>query len=167
MRLYFKELSITIQGKLDFIMIQEKKNMIENIIIFSKELKKKLLTQTFGVLNPEDESFSDSLVKINEIAINLEKGIFNQRLDSGFASIIFAIKRLSIALVFKRELEEREINEWEKVAKEIISGFEKIYEPEKAVDDDIYNDFKNKIKEIINWHLKEESPIDKMKDALW
>ncbi len=141
--------------------------MVENIIIFSKELKEMLLAYTLGDLNPEDESFSVSLAKIKEIAINLEKGIFNQRLDGGFTSIIFAIKRLSVALVFKHELKEKEINEWENVAKEIISGFEKIYEPEKAIVDEMYNDFKNKIKEIINWHLKEESPIDKMKDALW
>jgi hypothetical protein len=140
--------------------------MIENVIIFSKEKNEKLLSYTFGETDPESEAFSDSLIKIRDIAIKLEKGIFNLDLDAGFASLIFAIKKLSIAIVFRQVLTEKEISEWEGIANEIISGFEKIYEYE-ITDFEIYIEYKNKIKEIVEWHLKEGSPIDKMKDALW
>ena len=140
--------------------------MIENVIIFSKEKNEMLLTYNFGDINPVSEAFSDSLTKIRDIAIKLEKGIFNLDLDGGFSSLILAIKRLSVALVFPQNLDEKEVSEWGNVANEIASGFEKIYEPEKT-NVDVLNEYKNNIKEIVEWHLKEESPIDKMKDALW
>lgn len=140
--------------------------MIENVIIFSKEKNEMLLTFNFGDTNPESEAFSDSLTKIRDIAIKLEKGIFNLDLDGGFSSLILAIKRLSVALVFPQNLDEKEISEWGNVANEIVSGFEKIYEREKT-NVEVLNEYKNNIKEIVEWHLKEGSPIDKMKDALW
>lgn len=139
--------------------------MIENAIIFSKEANKAIVTSAFGEVDPETEDFSDSLAKIREIAIKLEKGVFNLDLSAGLSAIIFAIQNISVALVFNESLDKRAIKEWEDVAKQIASGIDKIYDPKKA--DNEYSEYKKILDEIVEWHLKEESPIDKMKDALW
>ncbi len=139
--------------------------MIENAIIFSKEANKAIVTSTFGEVDPEKVDFSDSLAKIQEIAIKLEKGVFNLDLSAGLTAIIFAIQNISVALVFNESFEKRAIKEWEDVAKQIASGIDKIYDPmSKDIES---SELKKILDEIVEWHLKEESPIDKMKDALW
>jgi hypothetical protein len=139
--------------------------MIENAIIFSKEANEAIITSTFGEVNPDSEDFSNSLTKIREIAIKLEKGVFNLDLTSGLTAIIFANQDISVALVFSESLDKQAIKEWEDVAKEIANGINKIYDP-MNVDKD-YSEYKKTLDEIVDWYLKEESPIDKMKDALW
>ncbi|MCK5159884.1 MAG: hypothetical protein KAR08_12035, partial [Candidatus Heimdallarchaeota archaeon] len=93
------------------------------------------------------------------------KGVFNLDLSAGLTAIIFAIQSISVALVFNESLEKRAIKEWEDVAKQIASGIDKIYDPMSA--DIESSELKKILDEIVEWHLKEESPIDKMKDALW
>lgn len=139
--------------------------MIENAIIFTKEANQVLLTSTFGEVDPGMDDFSNSLAKIQEIAIKLEKGVFNLDLTAGLTAIIFAIQNISVALVFSESIDKRGIKEWEDVAKQIATGIDKIYDP-KSSDND-YSECKKVLDEIVEWHLKEESPIDKMKDALW
>jgi len=139
--------------------------MIESAIIFLKEANKVLVTSTFGKVDPEKDDFSDSLLKIQDMAIKLEKGVFNLDLTAGFAAIIFAFQDISVALVFNESLDKRAIKEWEDVAKQIATGISKIYDPKKAEKE--YSEYKKTLDEIVEWHLKEESPIDKMKDALW
>lgn len=138
--------------------------MLENVVIFSKESEEVILSTTHGGIDPTSESFADSLRKICEIAVKLDKGVFILDLDSGFTALILAIKNLSVSLVFNMEYEKKNQGSWENVAKEIISGFAKIFETKNETK---YLDFKNKINEIVEWQEKELSPLDKMKDALW
>ena len=139
--------------------------MIENAIVFSKETNMALLTSIYGEVDPKAEAFSDSFQKIQEIAIKLEKGVFSLDLSAGLTAIIFAIQNISVALVFNESLEKRALKEWEDVAKQVATGIDKIYDPKSADKED--SEYKKILDEIIEWHLKEESPIDKMKDALW
>ncbi|MHA1586218.1 MAG: hypothetical protein ACTSUW_02675 [Candidatus Heimdallarchaeota archaeon] len=139
--------------------------MIENAIIFTKEANQVLITSTFGEVDPGMDDFSNSLAKIQEIAIKLEKGVFNLDLAAELTAIIFAIQNISVALVFSESIDKRAIKEWEDVAKQIATGIDKIYDP-KSSDNDC-SECKKVLDEIVEWHLKEESPIDKMKDALW
>ncbi|MCE7744029.1 MAG: hypothetical protein GPJ52_02720 [Candidatus Heimdallarchaeota archaeon] len=139
--------------------------MIENAIIFTKEANQVLITSTFGEVDPGMDDFSNSLAKIQEIAIKLEKGVFNLDLAAELTAIIFAIQNISVALVFSESIDKRAIKEWEDVAKQIATGIDKIYDP-KSSDNDC-SECKKVLNEIVEWHLKEESPIDKMKDALW
>jgi len=139
--------------------------MIENAIIFTKEANQVLITSTFGRVDPGMNDFSNSLAKIQEIAIKLEKGVFNLDLAAELTAIIFAIQNISVALVFSESIDKRAIKEWEDVAKQIATGIDKIYDP-KSSDNDC-SECKKVLDEIVEWHLKEESPIDKMKDALW
>jgi len=140
--------------------------MIENAIIFSKKTGEVLLSSVYGKIDPTSDDFKSSLDKITEIAVKLEKGVFNLDLDTGQLTLIHATKSISIALVFIDVVESEELGAWEDVANEIASGFEKIYSPGNT-DHQIYYEFKKTLDEIINWRLKEQSPIDKMKDALW
>jgi len=139
--------------------------MIENAIIFTKEANQVLITSTFGEVDPGMDDFSNSLAKIQEIAIKLEKGVFNLDLAAELTAIIFAIQNISVALVFSESIDKRAIKEWEDVAKQIATGIDKIYDP-KSSDNDC-SECKKVLDEIVEWHLKEESPIDKMMDALW
>ncbi|MCG3252216.1 MAG: hypothetical protein KAX09_00090 [Candidatus Heimdallarchaeota archaeon] len=139
--------------------------MIENAIIFTKEANQVLITSTFGEVDPGMDDFSNSLAKIQEIAIKLEKGVFNLDLAAGLTAIIFAIQNISVALVFSESIDKRAIKEWEDVAKQIATGIDKIYDPMSSDND--CSECKKVLDEIVEWHLKEESPIDKMKDALW
>ncbi len=78
--------------------------------------------------------------------------------------MIVAIKNLSIAITFNDAVKEEVMNFWESVALEILKSFDKIYvtkEPAKILA------FKDTMDEIILWNLKEQSPIDKMKEAFW
>ncbi|MGC9781489.1 MAG: hypothetical protein HZR80_19780 [Candidatus Heimdallarchaeota archaeon] len=138
--------------------------MLENIVIFSKESKDVVLTAMYGELDPTTDTFADSLEKILEIAVKLDKGVFILDLDNNFIALILAIKDLSVSLVFNEEYEKKNQESWEKIAKEIINGFAKVFEI-KSVSK--YLEYKEKIDEIIEWHKKELSPLDKMKDALW
>lgn len=140
--------------------------MIETAIIFSKEDGELILSSIYGNVDPYSDDFENSLEKIKEIAIKLEKGVFNLDLDEGLVALILTSKRLAIALIFAQALDKKMINDWEKVAKEIINGFEKHFDP-KGMNKQKYSGFKETLDEIIDWQLKEESPIDKMKDALW
>ncbi len=139
--------------------------MIENAIIFTKEANQVLITSTFGEVDPGMDDFSNSLAKIQEIAIKLEKGVFNLDLAAELTAIIFAIQNISVALVFSESIDKRAIKEWEDVAKQIATGIDKIYDPMSSDND--CSECKKVLDEIVEWHLKEESPIDKMKDALW
>ncbi|NHJ83914.1 MAG: hypothetical protein FK734_00545 [Asgard group archaeon] len=138
--------------------------MLENAIIFSKDLARVVLTSTYGSVDPHTDDFANSLEKIQEIAVKLEKGLFTLDLDFKLTAMIFAFKNLSIALVFNEKFDKNLQDSWERVAKEIVSGFEKYYE---AKDESKFGEFKPKLDEIIKWQEKELSPIDKMKDALW
>ncbi|HUT80967.1 MAG TPA: hypothetical protein VMZ29_07170 [Candidatus Bathyarchaeia archaeon] len=138
--------------------------MLENAIIFSKDLAKVVLTSTYGSHDPHADSFANSLEKIQEIAVKLEKGLFTLDLDLNLTAMIVAIKNLSVALVFNEKFDKTLHESWEKVAKEIVNGFEKYYD---SKDESKYTEFKPKLDDIIKWHEKELSPIDKMKDALW
>ncbi|NHJ32062.1 MAG: hypothetical protein FK732_04295, partial [Asgard group archaeon] len=69
--------------------------MVENAIVFSKEANETILTSTYGEVNPDSDDFSSSLAKIKEIAIKLEKGVFNLDLTAGLTAIIFAIQNIS------------------------------------------------------------------------
>ncbi|NHK32534.1 MAG: hypothetical protein FK730_14365 [Asgard group archaeon] len=140
--------------------------MIETAIIFSKEIKDLVLTSTYGDIDPIDESFADYLEKIKEIAFKLEKGLFSLDLDKNLFAVIHAFRRLSIVFVFNQVLDKNMINAWEKVSKEINNDFDKIFDP-RNLDNEKYKDYKETLDKIIDWQLKEESPIDKMKDALW
>ena len=72
---------------------------------------------------------------------------------------------ITIGKVLVEQDEKRAIKEWEDVAKQIATGIDKIYDPTSVNNEE--SDYKKILDEIIEWHLKEESPIDKMKDALW
>ena len=139
--------------------------MIENAIVFSKEANTIIVTSTYGEVDPKADSFNDSLMKIQEIAIKLEKGVFNLDLSAGFSAIIFAIENISVVLVFNETLDKRVMKEWEDVAKQIATGIDRIYDSSNLKRSD--SEYKKILDDIIEWQLKEESPIDKMKDALW
>ena len=141
----------------------DRKTLIENAIIFSKETKEILLTHTFKNIKHDSEEFSDSLEEIKKIALKLEKGTFILDFDSGLSTLVYAIPKLSLSLTFNEQLYDKEKNEWISIAKEILEGFEKIYKSESQN----YFDYDKKLIEIIEWYLKEKSPVDKMKDALW
>ena len=138
--------------------------MIENAIIFSKETKEVLLSSIFGQINPEEDDFNASLEQIREIACKLEKGVFNLNLENNLTALIVGFKRISIALTFSEEISKKDFYSWENVAKEIGNGFDKILDTK---DENKYAEFKETLNEIVEWHKKEHSPIDKMKDALW
>ncbi|NHJ40416.1 MAG: hypothetical protein FK731_10325 [Asgard group archaeon] len=140
--------------------------MIENAIIFSKETGNIILSSTFGDAITDKIDFSISMEKIKDIAIKLEKGMFILDIDEELLALILTSKRLAVALIFNQKLDKKMISEWEKVAREIINGFEKIYDPHNP-DLHKYKTFKETMDGIIEWQLKEESPIDKMKEALW
>ena len=139
--------------------------MIENAMIFSKENGELLVSTTINYINPSAESFTESLNKIRDIATKLEKGIFNLELEDNLHAQIFAVKKTSIAFVFEGD-DKKTISQWESVAKEIAYNFDKDFEAfvdnyEKRME------FKESMQKIIEWHKKELSPVDKMKDALW
>ena len=54
----------------------DRKTLIENAVIFSKETEAILLTHTFGSVSHESEMFNESLEEIKKIAFKLEKGTF-------------------------------------------------------------------------------------------
>lgn len=137
--------------------------MIENAIIFSKETRAVLLAKTFGSTGYDSKEFHGSLEEIKHTAIKLEKGTFILDFDSGLTSLIYAVPKLSISLVFNKVLDQKEKGEWEGVAKEIIEGFSKIYDSESQN----YFEYDKTMTEIVEWYLKEKSPLDKMKEALW
>jgi hypothetical protein len=137
--------------------------LIENVIIFSKETQAVLLGSTFGKIGYDSEDFKVILDEIKKTAINLEKGTFISDYDNGLTALIQAIPNFSVALVFNRSLNQKEKNEWEDIAKEIVEGFQKIYDS----DSQNYFEFDKTLIEIVEWYLKEKSPLDKMKDALW
>ena len=137
--------------------------MIENVVIFSKETQAVLLGSTFGKIRYDAEDFQEILEEIKKTAINLEKGTFISDYDNGLTALIQAIPKLSVSLVFNRSLSQKEKNEWKDVANEIAEGFSKIY----SSDSQNYFEFDKTLIEIVEWYLKEKSPIDKMKDALW
>ena len=138
--------------------------MIENAIIFSKETKEVLISSIFEQIDPEGDDFSASLEQMREIACKLEKGVFNLNLDNDLTALIVGFKRISVALTFSEEISKKDLYSWENVAKEIGSGFDKIMDTK---DDKKYTEFKETLNDIVEWHKKEHSPIDKMKDALW
>jgi hypothetical protein len=140
--------------------------MIEAAIIFSKEIKDVVLTSSYGKLDPTSAEFASSLEKINEIALNQDKGLFDLDLGSNLIALVYTSNRLAVTLIFKQKLDKKMITEWENVAKEITTGFNRVYDPWK-VEDESYKDYKETMDKIIDWQLKESSPIDKMKDALW
>ncbi|MHA1818150.1 MAG: hypothetical protein ACTSUA_03320 [Candidatus Heimdallarchaeota archaeon] len=138
--------------------------MLEHAIIFSKESQSIILTSLYGEVDPKADAFKDSLEKIREIAVKLEKGVFKLDLANNGKTMIVAIKNLSIALTFNKIAKEELMNFWESVALEILKSFDKIYvtkDPAKILA------FKDTMDEIIQWNLKEQSPIDKMKEAFW
>jgi len=138
--------------------------MLEHAIIFSKESQSTVLTSVYGTVDPKTESFKDSLERIREIAVKLEKGVFKLEVANNLKTMIVAIKNLSIALTFNEKATEEAMAVWENVGLEIIKNFEKSYltkDPAKILA------FKDTMDEIITWNLKEQSPIDKLKDALW
>ena len=137
--------------------------MIENVVIFSKETQAVLLGSNFGNIKYDAEDFKVTLEEIKKTAINLEKGTFISDYDNGLSALIQAIPNLSVALVFNRSLNQKEKNEWQDVAKEIVEGFGKVYDSNSQN----YLEFDKTLIEIVEWYLKEKSPIDKMKDALW
>ncbi|MHA1187022.1 MAG: hypothetical protein ACTSSK_09145 [Candidatus Heimdallarchaeota archaeon] len=137
--------------------------MIENVVIFSKETQAVLMGSTFGDIKYDAEDFKGTLEEIKKTAINLEKGTFISDYDNGLTALIHAISHLSVALVFNRSLDQKEKNEWKDIAKEIIEGFEKVYDSNSQN----YFEFDKTLIEIVDWYLKEKSPIDKMKEALW
>ena len=137
--------------------------MIENVVIFSKETQAVLLGSTFGKISYDAEDFQEILEEIKKTAINLEKGTFISDYDNGLTALIQAIPKISVALVFSRSLSQKEKNEWKDVANEIAEGFAKIYNS----DSQNYFEFDKTLIEIVEWYLKEKSPLDKMKDALW
>jgi len=139
--------------------------LIENAVIFSKANQEVLLASTFGDIQHDSEDFKNSLEEIRKTATKLEKGIFILDIEHGFTALILAISELSIALVFNKSLDKKEKNEWENVAKEIIDEFAKHYDSRKQ--DAQYSQYEKSMKEIVDWYLKEKSPLDKMKDALW
>jgi len=137
--------------------------LIENVVIFSKETQEVLLGSTFGDIRYDDEDFKETLEEIKKTATNLEKGTFISDYDNGLSALIQAIPKLSVVLVFKKTLNQKEKNEWKSVAKEIIEGFGKLYDSESQN----YFEYDKTLIEIVEWYLKEKSPIDKMKEALW
>ncbi|HUU76931.1 MAG: hypothetical protein EAX90_12445 [Candidatus Heimdallarchaeota archaeon] len=138
--------------------------MIENAIIFSKESREVLVTSIFGKVDPNNDDFNQSLTQIREIGSKLEKGVFNLDLENNLTSLILGFKNISVALIFDSSIEKKELHSWENVAKEIGNRFEKIFETN---DRSKFLEYKETLNEIVEWHLKEHSPIDKMKDALW
>ena len=138
--------------------------MIENVMIFSKETGEIVVTTTLGSTNLEFSEFSTSLNKIQEIATRLEKGVFVLDLENNLFALILAVKVTSVVLVFSEKVNKKDLSSWENVAKQIASGFEKIFE---SNDKSKFTDYEKNIKEIIDWQLRELSPVDKMKDALW
>ena len=140
--------------------------MIENVIIFSKEKAAILLATNYDKIIIDSQHFEKSLDAIKQIAYKLEKGVFKLELEKELSVLIFAIKRISTALIFKCSFDKLKLNEWEQVAKDIATGFDKIYNPTN-IKDKKYLEYKEKVDDIINWQLKELSPIEKLKDALW
>ena len=140
--------------------------MIENAIIFSKESGEPLIATQIGDVDPNSDAFSESLNQIKDIATKLEKGVFKLGLNDQLIAQISAQKGISVTFVFKTTMDDKILSQWEGVAKEIATNFEKIYDPNNF---DIVkiSEFKKSMLEIIEWHKKELSPIDKMKDALW
>lgn len=138
--------------------------MIENAIIFSKESREVLVTSIFGKVDPNNDDFNQSLTQIREIGSKLEKGVFNLDLENNLTSLILGFKNISVALIFDSSIEKKELHSWENVAKEIGNRFEKVFETN---DKNKFLEYKETLKEIVEWHIKEHSPIDKMKDALW
>ncbi|NHJ49735.1 MAG: hypothetical protein FK733_18230 [Asgard group archaeon] len=140
--------------------------MIENAIIFSKEIKDIVLSSTYGGLDPNSERYAIIVEKIKEVALKDQKGTFNLDLDGGLIALIFNTNRFSVIFIFNKTLDDNSTKEWEKTAKDITNGFNRVYDPWN-VDDEKHLDYKDTLDEIINWQLNQESPIDKMKDALW
>ena len=140
--------------------------MIETAIIFAKDGGEPLIATQIGDIDPNADSFAEYLNQIRSVAMKLEKGVFKIELNSQLVSQTIAHKGISVTFVYKSSIEDKALSQWESVAKEIASGFEKIYNPENF---DIVkiSEFKKSMLEIIEWHKKEMAPIDKMKDALW
>lgn len=140
--------------------------MIENAIIFSKESREALIATQIGDIDPNSDAFSESLGQIRDIATRLEKGVFKLGLNDQLIAQILAEKGISVTFVFKTSIDNKILSQWEGVAKEIAIKFEKVYDPSNF---DIVkiSEFKKSMLEMIEWHQKELSPIDKMKDALW
>ncbi|NHJ85200.1 MAG: hypothetical protein FK734_07045 [Asgard group archaeon] len=139
--------------------------MIENAIIFSKVTNQVVLTSTYNKINPNDDSFKSSLERISDIAYKLEKGVFKLDLEGNLLALILAVKQITVALIFSSP-SKINVKEWENAAKEVATGFDKVYEPNSSAPYK-HLEFKKTMDEIIQWHQKELSPIDKMKDALW
>ena len=140
--------------------------MIENAIIFSKDSGEALIATQIGDIDPNSDAFSESLGQIRDIAKKLEKGVFKLGLNEQLIAQILAEKGISVTFVFKTSMDDKILSQWESVAKEIAVKFKKVYDPN---DFDIVkiSEFKKSMLEMIEWHKKELSPIDKMKDALW
>ncbi len=146
--------------------MEKKTTMIENAIIFSKDSGEALITTQIGDIDPNSDTFMGFLDQIKDIATKLEKGIFKLGLNDQLIAQICAEKGVSVTFVFKTSMDDKILSQWEGVAKEIATKFEKVYDPNNF---DIVkiSEFKKSMLEMIEWHQKELSPIDKMKDALW
>ena len=140
--------------------------MIENAIIFAKNSGEALIATQIGETDPNSDAFSEYMKQIRSVASKLEKGVFKLELNNQLVAQINVQKGISVTFVFKGAITDKIFSQWESVAKEIASGFEKVYDPDNF---DIVkiSEFKKSMLEIIEWHKKELSPIDKMKDALW
>jgi hypothetical protein len=140
--------------------------MIESAIIFAKDSGEALIATQIGDTDPNSDAFSDYIKEIRTVASKLEKGVFKLELEDQLIAQINVQKGISVTFIFKGTITDKIYSQWESVAKEIASGFEKIYDP-NHFDIVKISEFKKSMLEIIEWHKKELSPIDKMKDALW
>lgn len=138
--------------------------MIQIAVILSKE-GEMLLASTFTDYSLDGQAFQDALPVIKDAGKKLDEGTIVSTTDK-FLILISKTKGVPVALLFVKQLSEEALQSWKAVAKEIGTKFASIYEA-SINDQERLTKFQKSMDEIIQWHLKENPPISKMREAFW
>ncbi|MBD3191529.1 MAG: hypothetical protein GF308_12845 [Candidatus Heimdallarchaeota archaeon] len=138
--------------------------MIQIAVILSKE-GEMLLASTFADSSLDDQAFQEALPLIKDAGEKLDEGTLIPTTDE-LLILVSKTKDIPVAFLFTKQLSKSALQSWKAVAKEIGTKFAHVYE-ESINDQERLAKFKKTMDEIIQWHLKENPPISKMREAFW
>ena len=141
---------------------KEEIKIIQITLVLSKE-GEILVHSSYSDLQFGDMKFSSALEAIKDSAMKLDEGTAAFAADD-FQILVYRLKQVAAALIFDKDEDAESIQSWKSVAKEIASSFPKQLgnqEKQKMLE------FKTTMDDIVQWHIKEQAPIDKLKEAFW
>ena len=85
-----------------------------------------------------------------------------------FQVILTQGKQLISVLVFDEEESNTEIQSWKKIAKEIARHSSKYpFVTKTEGEKQKLQELKKTMDDIVKWHIQEQAPLEKIKDAFW